>query len=979
MTMMEENIEEKIAKEILQTIKRLNLPYKLDAITQGKGDCFPLAIIAQCKREEIYTKLPQNIQSIILQDDPTKFRRAVRNFILHSENVNIKNFREQYEEVVAPIDCRNWIQYWEVMVRQYEWIDYTFVQSTAWFLNHDIMIIGTSGTKKDPYILVSGNVHDSAQSHSTIPLVVGCKSNSHYQSLLPVKINWEENAKIKWNVNVRISKANTRAIHYQEQVIETKSISSKRRPVTINPGEKSNVQSKENIKKLNTNTRATYQTRSIHQEKEVIGTNSLASNGIPFTYKIGKNYKIFYIQPDKKIRCPFCSNNFKVIQCHLKRSPCSVPNLSDFSSRLQNFLSEYFKEDIKQNQRERKAKSNAKIREKDAEKFKAERASRQANLRARQKQQDDEQFKKKQAAQKAKSDAYLRDIDDEKFKKDQARRKADSDTNLRINDNKNFKSKQAKRKAISDANLRISDNLKFKSEQAKRKAISDTNLRCTDNEKFKSEQANRKAISDANLRCTDNEKFKSKQSKRKATSDANLRSTDNETFKSEQTKRKAISNANLRSTDSEKFKSEKAKSKANSDAHLRALDNETFKSEQAKRKRLSRNKKKDYDPRLLAARENEAQKKRKINWNEKDRLRNFMEATKYNAIFICNCCHRRLFHETVEIMTQKLRMIINAKKNGLIEKCLGERIETPINGNHDTYLCKTCITHMKAGNIPPMSVMNRLWLDKQEEDLKLTELEGAMIGKNLIFEKIHQLPKSRWTVLSDRIINVPITDEDIINTIKLLPRTPTEAGLIGVSLKRKLEFKNTHTRQLVDPLKILKTLQRLREAGNPYYQFHDTYNEFKERCRKTDPEGFELLFPDDSEEDIENISNGQQPEVKNEIENLNHIKGDMDIESADDEEDLKDEIDYISNDPVRKFQFDYNKSVCLANRYPEVEVTDTTKDIVIAPGEGKRPYDITKDIDWDIKAFPHLHNLDGNNGKDTERKINLSDQSYFIQ
>ena len=80
MTMMEENIEEKIAKEILQTIKRLNLPYKLDAITQGKGDCFPLAIIAQCKREEIYTKLPQNIQSIILQDDPTKFKKGCEKF-----------------------------------------------------------------------------------------------------------------------------------------------------------------------------------------------------------------------------------------------------------------------------------------------------------------------------------------------------------------------------------------------------------------------------------------------------------------------------------------------------------------------------------------------------------------------------------------------------------------------------------------------------------------------------------------------------------------------------------------------------------------------------------------------------------------------------------------------------------------------------------------------------------------------------------
>ena len=88
----------------------------------------------------------------------------------------------------------------------------------------------------------------------------------------------------------------------------------------------------------------------------------------------------------------------------------------------------------------------------------------------------------------------------------------------------------------------------------------------------------------------------------------------------------------------------------------------------------------------MAARENEAQKKRRCNWNEKDRLRNFMEATKYNAIFICNCCHRRLFHETVEIITQKLRMIINAKKNGLIEKCLEERIETPINGNHESWV-----------------------------------------------------------------------------------------------------------------------------------------------------------------------------------------------------------------------------------------------------------------------------------------------------
>ena len=38
-----------------------------------------------------------------------------------------------------------------------------------------------------------------------------------------------------------------------------------------------------------------------------------------------------------------------------------------------------------------------------------------------------------------------------------------------------------------------------------------------------------------------------------------------------------------------------------------------------------------------------------------------------------------------------------------------------------------------------------------------------------------------------------------------------------------------------------------------------------------------------------------------------------------------------------------------------------------------------REKDWDIKAFPHLHNLDGSNAKDEDRKTRLTDQSYFIQ
>ena len=71
--------------------------------------------------------------------------------------------------------------------------------------------------------------------------------------------------------------------------------------------------------------------------------------------------------------------------------------------------------------------------------------------------------------------------------------------------------------------------------------------------------------------------------------------------------------------------------------------------------------------------------------------------------------------------------------------------------------------------------------------------------------------------------------------------------------------------------------------------------------------------------------------------------------------------------------------LCLANKYPEPSAVDPTKDIEIAPGEGKRPNDIMREKDWDIKAFPHLHNPDGSNGKDEDRDVRLTDQSYFIQ
>ena len=169
--------------------------------------------------------------------------------------------------------------------------------------------------------------------------------------------------------------------------------------------------------------------------------------------------------------------------------------------------------------------------------------------------------------------------------------------------------------------------------------------------------------------------------------------------------------------------------------------------------------------------------------------------------------------------------------------------------------------------------------------------------------KIFQLPKSRWTALKDKVINIPVNEDDIVNTITSLPRTPQEAGLIEVDLKRKVEYKNSHIKKLINPRKCFNMLELLKRERNPHYQFFDDYNTYTERCRKADFKGYTFIFDEETE--------------------LIHDLSDKKIKEPDNNEEINMEeileTEYLEKDPVRKYQFeDYNKSLCMSNKYPEM-------------------------------------------------------------
>ena len=153
-----------------------------------------------------------------------------------------------------------------------------------------------------------------------------------------------------------------------------------------------------------------------------------------------------------------------------------------------------------------------------------------------------------------------------------------------------------------------------------------------------------------------------------------------------------------------------------------------------------------------------------------------------------------------------------------------------------------------------------------------------------MFQKIYQLPKSRIAACKDHLINIPIGSDDVLNTLKSLPRTPQEAGLLEVKLKRKLDYKNTHKEAYIDTQKVYKALAFLKENGHPEYKQFDNYDFYAQRCSR-----LKLQFVNDSQ--LEPMTERDEFIKKYRYERNNEAN-----EEVSDEEEV-----YVKNDVIRKF------------------------------------------------------------------------------
>ena len=136
------------------------------------------------------------------------------------------------------------------------------------------------------------------------------------------------------------------------------------------------------------------------------------------------------------------------------------------------------------------------------------------------------------------------------------------------------------------------------------------------------------------------------------------------------------------------------------------------------------------------------QRQKKVSTVE-GRRRLFLNSIKKGRIFECVSCHRKCFETNVLPLPKNFEHEIYGHYPAIYRESIGEITTKKVDCHH--YWCFTCKNYITKGKFPPLSNQNSLGLFDltNYDELQLSELENCLIARNIIFQKVCLLPKSR--------------------------------------------------------------------------------------------------------------------------------------------------------------------------------------------------------------------------------------------
>ena len=311
-------------------------------------------------------------------------------------------------------------------------------------------------------------------------------------------------------------------------------------------------------------------------------------------------------------------------------------------------------------------------------------------------------------------------------------------------------------------------------------------------------------------------------------------------------------------------------------------------------------------------------------------IKNFHSSIAVGPIFVCTCCHQTWFRKSVSMIKN---INISAKDIRLYCTKL-------LSVNKEEWICHTCLTTIRDGKVPKLSVANGMKWPEKPKELHLHQLEERLIALRIPFMQIRELPRGGQYSLKGNVINVPV---DIQPTVSCLPRPMDENFTVAIKLKKKLTYKKVDFKENVRPLKVLTALQWLLDNSDLYKKagINVANNWFQEVTESSDENVREFLE-----------MSTEHSKVLNDVECQTH--GQNRNASISVQNDRTETDNYESDDGYS--EIDANEQVGNVDTLVDDANIESKYDKVytFAPGEGQHPLSLYQDKDAEYLCFPSI-------------------------
>ena len=200
---------------------------------------------------------------------------------------------------------------------------------------------------------------------------------------------------------------------------------------------------------------------------------------------------------------------------------------------------------------------------------------------------------------------------------------------------------------------------------------------------------------------------------------------------------------------------------------------------------------------------------------------------------------------------------------------------------------------------------------------------------------------------NDRVINVPIPDDDVIKNVTSLPRTRANDGFITVNLKRMKSMKKEEMKETLNPQQLLDGLEYLR-SNHPDYK-DVTPRDIIEEFLESEESDEEMDAATDMEEcKVQDLDSDTEMDL-----DCASVNNDNDHDSDDDENVYCSVTCLLPDNPQEKVLInDSDKTIKKKTKITSSITTD------IAPGEGKTPTNYMREENFLETAFPRHYPME---------------------